>query len=163
MPAKPKVYLATLAAVRYARVTSPELFAAGGIEPHVGSAEISRNQEAGRAMLVELHAQQAVACRQAAEGRRRQRLYWPAPWHLEAQLKAAGVDESGASSRPGFPPDRGIRRRDKALAALGNRGGLRLGRLGHFGGDLAEARAAMTPPAASMAWNLAQAALASRR
>jgi methylmalonyl-CoA mutase len=98
-PAKPKVYLATLGSASdyAARVTfAQNLFAAGGIEPHVGSAQTYR----GTKNLVVLCSSDAVYAAEAADAVRAlkaagaRRLYLAGrPGDLEAALREAGVDE----------------------------------------------------------------------
>lgn len=97
--AKPKVYLATLGEVSdfSARVGfAQNLFAAGGVEPHIGSAETYR----GTKNLVVLcssdarYAEGAVEAVRALKAKGAKRVYLAGrPGELEAALKAAGVDE----------------------------------------------------------------------
>jgi methylmalonyl-CoA mutase len=97
--AKPKVYLATLGGPSdySARVTfAQNLFAAGGIEPHIGSAETYR----GTKKLVVLcssdlrYAEEAVGAAKALKAAGAQHLYLAGrPGDLEASLRDAGVDE----------------------------------------------------------------------
>lgn len=98
-PAKPKVYLATLGSVSdfSARVTfAQNLFAAGGIEPHVGAADTYR----GTKNLVVLcssdarYAEEAADAARALKAKGAKRVYLAGrPGELEAALKEAGVDE----------------------------------------------------------------------
>jgi len=96
---KPKVYLATLGGPSdYAgRVGfAQNLFAAGGIEPHVGSAETYR----GTKNLVVLcssdakYAEEGAAAVKALKAAGAKRVYLAGrPGELEESLRAAGVDE----------------------------------------------------------------------
>lgn len=96
---KPKVYLATLGTPSdySARVSfAQNLFAAGGIEPHIGSADTYR----GTKRLVVLcssdakYAEEAVAAAQALKAGGAHRLYLAGrPGDLEGALRDAGVDE----------------------------------------------------------------------
>lgn len=96
---KPKVYLATLGSVSdySARVGfAQNLFAAGGIEPHVGTAETYRGTKA----LVVLcssdarYAEEAADAARALKAKGAKYVYLAGrPGDLEADLKAAGVDE----------------------------------------------------------------------
>lgn len=98
-PAKPKIYLATLGGPSdyAARVTfAQNLFAAGGLEPHVGPADTYR----GTKNLVvlcssdALYAEQAVAAAKALKAKGAKHLYLAGrPGDLEAALGEAGVDE----------------------------------------------------------------------
>jgi methylmalonyl-CoA mutase len=97
--AKPKVYLATLGGPSdySARVTfAQNLFATGGIEPHVGSAQTYR----GTKKLVVLcssdarYAEEAIAAARALKAGGAAHLYLAGrPGDLEAALREAGVDE----------------------------------------------------------------------
>lgn len=96
---KPKVYLATLGepadyAARVAFVQN--LFAAGGIEPHVGSAETYRGTKALVVLCSSdaVYAEEAQAAARDLKVRGTKRLYLAGkPGELEAVLTAAGVDE----------------------------------------------------------------------
>jgi methylmalonyl-CoA mutase len=96
---KPKVYLATLGGVSdySARVSfAQNLFAAGGIEPHIGAAETFR----GTKNVVVLcssdarYAEEAADAVRALKAKGAKRVYLAGrPGDLEGDLRDAGVDE----------------------------------------------------------------------